>query len=312
MEHYITQEKYKVSIDMDNILEEIAELLNRRKNTLNRKLDSFYLEYKQNYDILKEKVVAYKGNVKDFFHKQEDKEKFLNPNQVFNPLLKSIQFYKIVPDTPTSRGNFVKFREDPCSVEGNAAAINREADKRLIGLMAEEILNQGTQKPLYNHSEPLQRSYAELKQELVSKVKEILGRHNNEDSMVYTPTLERFSTYFAFPKIDSMLADDNLGVIGDSEKLVNMSPKLEKQVPVEPNNRALCIRAIPVDYVAIGCADGSVKIFNYTSNNITTTIKAHQGMVTTIDIMKVQVPDLSNILMNNLTFRRVSAINRIE
>jgi len=292
MEHHITQQKYKVSIDIDQIMEEISEVLIEYKQQIYDKFDQYLLEYKKNYSILREKVTQYKERAKEFFYSKESKDRLLNPQQSFNPVMKAIQFYKVDPQSHTD--GFFKFKEEACDVQGNASSINREVSKRLIGFLSDELTKQTSHKPLYNHTESLQSLFIEIKDEITSKVRECMASY--PDDMVYIVQPEKFSGYFAFPKIESVVSDDNLNIIGDSEKLLSMKLNLEKEVVFEPENKCLCLRVISSDHIAAGCSDGSIKLYNYQTNTLTTNFKGHGTSITTMEIMKVQAQDLSKVL----------------
>lgn len=143
MEHHITQQKYKVGIDIDSFLEDICEILNFQRDAIHKKMDDYLQTYKKNYVALREKVSQYKEKTKEYFHSKESKSSALHQPSGFCPSMKSIQFYKVEEDLSNLAGNyssnssFVKFKEEECNISGNGAAINREVNKKLIGFLSE-------------------------------------------------------------------------------------------------------------------------------------------------------------------------------
>jgi len=297
MEHHITKEKYKVNIDMDQILQEVAEILTEQKNLIHSNLDIYLEQYKQNYRMLREKVTQYKDKAKEFFNSQDSRKNFIaqqQQQQAFNPVMKKVQFYRVDPTTPNN--TFNKFKEESCNVQANAASINREVSKRLIGFLTDELTKQTMHKPLYNHTESLQMMFTEVKENIIAKTKECL--EDFAPSMAYITTPEIFSNIFAFPQIESCISEDNLNIIGDSEKLLNTKINLESAIKFEENVKSLCVRAIPVDYAAIGCSDGIVRVWNYSTSALVSFFKAHNSAVTTINMMNIQTGDLNeNVIL---------------
>lgn len=291
MENHVTQQKYKLEIDMGQIIEDIHEALNIYRDIIFSKLDKYLEDYKSNYRTLREKVTGYKDRAKEYFHSNESKTKALNLKETFNPVMKGIQFYRSVADVNEP---LKKLKEEICEIHGNAFTINREVSKRLIGLMTEELTKQTSHKPLYNHTESVQMHYFELKEEIVQKVKEAMVSF--EETMTFIIPPEKFSKLFAFPKIESIISEDNTNIIGDSQRIVVMKIFPDKQIDFEPENTPNCLRALPNDQVAVGCKDGSVKLYNYLTGNITASFKAHNSSVTTIDFMKLQTPEISKNL----------------
>jgi len=297
MEHHIMKEKYKVNIDMDQILQEVSEVLTEQKNLIYSNLDIHMEQYRQNYRILREKVTQYKDKAKEFFNSPDSQKNFIaqqQQQQAFNPVMKKVQFYRV--DTTTPNNTFNKFKEENCNVQANAASINREVSKRLIGFLVDELTKQTMHKPLYNHTESLQMMFTEVKENIITKVKECL--EDFAPSMAYIATPEIFGNIFAFPQIESCISEDNLNIIGDSEKLLNIKVNLESAIKFEENVKSLCIRAIPNDYAAIGCSDGLVRVWGYNTNSLVSFFRAHNSAVSTINMMKIQTGDLSkhNIL----------------
>lgn len=292
MEHHILKEKYKVNIDMEQILQEVANILMEQKNQIYTSFDIFMEQYKQNYRILREKVTQYKDKAKEFFNSPDSTKNFIaqqQQQQTFHPIMKKVQLYRV--DTTTPNNTFIKFKEENCNVQANASSINREVSKRLIGFLTEELTKQTMHKPLYNHTESLQLMFTEVKENIETKLKECL--EDFASSMVYITPPEVFGNIFAFPQIESCISEDNLNIIGDSEKLLGMRINLESSVKFEDNVQTLCIRAIPVDYAAIGCSDGVVRVWNYSTSSIASFFRAHNSPVSTINMMKIQTGDLS-------------------
>ena len=293
MEHHILREKFKINVDMDQILHEVAEVLTEQKNLLYSNFDIHLEQYKQNYRVLREKVTQYKDKAKEFFNSQDSNKNFVaqqQQQQSFNPLMKQIQFYRV--DSTQSNNTFNKFKEETCNVQANAASINREVSKRLIGYLTEELTKQTMHKPMYNHTESLQLMFAEVRENIIIKVKECL--EDFASSMAYIISPEIFGNIFAFPQIESCISDDNLNIIGDSEKLLNVKINLESAVKFEENVQSLCLRTLPVDYAAVGCSDGVVRIWNYSTSALVSYFKAHNSPINTINVMNIQTGDLSN------------------
>jgi len=286
------KEKYKVNIDMDQILQEVSEVLTEQKNLIYSNLDIHMEQYRQNYRILREKVTQYKDKAKEFFNSPDSQKNFIaqqQQQQAFNPVMKKVQFYRV--DTTTPNNTFNKFKEENCNVQANAASINREVSKRLIGFLVDELTKQTMHKPLYNHTESLQMMFTEVKENIITKVKECL--EDFAPSMAYIATPEIFGNIFAFPQIESCISEDNLNIIGDSEKLLNIKVNLESAIKFEENVKSLCIRAIPNDYAAIGCSDGLVRVWGYNTNSLVSFFRAHNSAVSTINMMKIQTGDLN-------------------
>ena len=304
VENHITQEKYKVSIDMDQIMNDIDEVLHQQRMLIQARLDNYFEKYKRNYLVLKEKVLTFKEKAKSVYNKEYDLMASTTSRdgmqQTFHPLLQGIQFYKITNEADAiAKGvsSMNKFKEEICNLQANTNAINREVGKRLLLYLSDEVSKQTEHRPLYNNGETLQLSFIETKDNIIRFVKDQLKDYSQD--MIYIEEPEDLSSVFAFPKIEAAISDDHLSVIGDSERLINLNMSVEKIVHLnnDQEGKYTCLNSIQPEVVAIGTEQGYVKFYNYVNDTNIGCFQGQGGPVTALTTMKVQLPDISKYFL---------------
>ena len=309
VENHITQEKYKVSIDMDQIMNDIGEVLHQQRLLIEARLDNYFEKYKRNYLVLKEKVLTFKEKAKSVYNKEYDLMASTTSRdgmqQTFHPLLQGIQFYKITNEVDAiAKGvsSMNKFKEEICNLQANTNTINREVGKRLLLYLSDEVSKQTEHRPLYNNGETLQLSFIETKDNIIHFVKDQLKDYSQD--MIYIEEPEDLSSVFAFPKIEAAISDDQLSVIGDSERLINLNMFVEKIVHLnnDQEGKYTCLHSIQPEVVAVGTEQGYVKFYNYVNDTNFGCFQGQGGPVTALTTMKVQLPDISNYFLIDFKF----------
>ena len=300
IESHINQQKQKVSIDIDQIMNDIGQVLHEQRLLIEARLDDYFENYKKNYVVLKEKVIKFKEKAKSVYNIENDLMASTSSRdgiqQTFNPLLQGINFYKITKEADTlvtGVNTMNKVKEEICSLQANVNTINREIEKRLLLYLSDEVSKQTEHKPLYNNGETLQLSFTETKNNIMSIVQEQLKDFSKY--MLYIVQPEDLSSIFAFPKIEAAISDDHLSVISDSDQSINLNLFAEKIVHLNngQEERYTCVHSLHSEVAAVGTEQGFVKFYNYFNDTNIACFQAQGGPVTAITSMKVQLPDIS-------------------
>lgn len=274
----LEREKSKLDAELDSVMQEVFVAFQEKKKQIHNVFDSYYANYKKNYEVLKGKVSQFKSCIGLDSTKGSSNDCHISSLAY---LLKTQE-------------DWTRIREENVNLNWKIGNVGREVNKKLITFFAEELDKQSIHCPLFNHSESSNSLARELRTNLKNFVAENLSSYSD---LIYNSLHLDFSNVTLKPHIDTGVKRNCQNVICNmKEKSFNklMTLSLVQKFSTTHLAPITCLKALPDDTIVTGAKDGTIKVWDIKNLKQKASMKGHLQEITFLDLCTLRPSCLMN------------------
>lgn len=254
LEKDVLQEKQKMNTELDSIQQTLLEIIQLKREELNRVFDSYLASFKTNLDVTHQKAEAYRDPI--------DWAKLQSSENGDRPVrLTAMAYYAKEPNSSV----YKPLRTEPHKSICELRNLNQEVRKHNLEFCVAELERMGIHYPTFANTPSSEEYLGELKQKLLSSVTNAMAEFGN---LAYAAPVTKLDEILSEPRIFPSLGEIRLNCLNNIRELSSPSASC-KAVSLSHENPISCIINLDDDSFATGDLDGAVHVFHLGENKET-------------------------------------------